>query len=139
MAPTLLPGDRISAVTRSSSLHTGDVVVFHPTNTSQGYPPGPEIKRIIGLPGERIASSGDTVLINGKPLAEPYLPLGQPFGAPIVTAVVPAGHYFVMGDNRADTEDSRYFGAIPSSSIIGVATAIVGPPSRAGPISGSSR
>ncbi len=139
MEPTLHSGDRVNAVTRYPVLHRGDVVVFDPPPGSYRSPvSGPEIKRIVGLPGETISSSGDTVFINGRPLSEPYLSPGQPLGSPIVTQVVPAGHYFVMGDNRDDTADSRYFGPIPARSVIGLVTTIVSPPSRAGPISGRS-
>ncbi len=136
MEPTLHPGDRISVVTRFAILHRGDVVVFNPpAGAFRGPPVGPLIKRIVGLPGETISSSGDTVFINDKPLSEPYLSPGQPLGTPIVTQRIPAGHYFVLGDNRADSADSRFFGAISARSVIGLATTIVSPPSRAGPIS----
>jgi signal peptidase I len=136
MWPTLLPGDRVSAVTSHAALQRGDLVVFDPPSGAFGSSPqGPEIKRIIGLPGETVSSSGDTVFVNDKPLSEPYLSPGRPLGSPIVTQVIPAGRYFVMGDNRTDTADSRFYGPIPARSVIGLVTAIVSPPSRAGPIS----
>jgi len=139
MEPTLHPGDRISVVTRYVVLHRGDVVVFSPpAGAFRGSPVGPLIKRIIGLQGETISSSGDTVFVNDEPLLEPYLSPGQPLVAPIVTQVIPAGHYFVLGDNRADSADSRFFGPISARSVIGLATTIVSPPSRFGPISDRS-
>jgi signal peptidase I len=144
MEPTLRPGDRIGVVTRYGVLRRGDVVVFYPpADSSQGAPLGsgfriPEIKRIIGLPGETVSASGATTFINGRPLSEPYLAPGALPGSPVVTQVIPAGHYFVMGDNRDDTADSRFYGPIPARSVIGVASTIVAPPSRAGPISGQS-
>jgi signal peptidase I len=137
MEPTLFPGDRISAINRSSPLQRGDVVVLDPPSSAyQGSSPGPEIKRIVGLPGETISSSDNTVFINGRSLTEPYLTSGAVLTAPIVTQVIPVGQYFVLGDNRADSADSRFFGPIPSASVVGIATTIVSPPSRAGPIAG---
>jgi signal peptidase I len=144
MEPTLRPGDRIRVVTRYAGLQRGDVVVFNPPpDSDQGAPLGPgfkipEIKRVIGLPGETISSSGDTIFINGRRLSERYLSPGALPGSPVVTQVIPAGHYFVMGDNRDDTADSRFYGPVPASSVIGVASTIVAPPSRAGPIPGRS-
>jgi len=136
MEPTLRPGDRVAATTARAPLHRGDIVVFTvPSGFFRGSPFGPSIKRIVGLPGETITSVGDTVLVNGRPLAETYLPPGQPLVAPIVAQTVPAGHYFVMGDNRGDSADSRYYGPIPAASVVAVARTIVAPPSRAGPIS----
>jgi signal peptidase I len=136
MAPTLRPGDRIRAVTGHAVLQRGDVVVFNsPSGVFPGSHAGPQIKRIIGLPGDTVSASGDTVFINGRPLSEPYLLPGQALGSPIVTQVIPAGRYFVMGDNRTNTADSRFYGPISGRSILAVATTIVSPPSRAGPIS----
>ena len=136
MEPTLRPGDRVGATTAHALLRRGDIVVFNvPSGFFQSSSIDPSIKRIVGLPGETISSVGDTVLVNGRPLAEPYLPPGQPLVAPIVTQTIPAGHYFVLGDNRGDSADSRYYGPIPATSVVAVARTIVAPPSRAGPIS----
>jgi signal peptidase I len=83
------------------------------------------VKRVIGLPGETVSSRGDVVLINGKPLAEPWLPdLKKVPGCfepslNIRTTVVPANSYFVLGDCRGDSSDSRVWGAVPASRIIG--------------------
>ncbi len=95
------------------------------------------VKRIIGLPGETISSSGTTVQINGVPLSEPYLEAADQPGPTIASQVIPPGEYFVLGDNRTNSLDSSYFGPIPSTSIIGTATRIVAPPSRAGLIPGT--
>jgi signal peptidase I len=133
MEPTLLIGDRVQAIASHATVRRGDVIVFNPPN-----PPIPsvpfQIKRVIGLPGETISSSGDTILINGRPLSEPYLSPSQTLGPSIATQVIAAGHYFVMGDNRTNSYDSRYYGPIPATSIDGIVTAIIAPPSRAGPI-----
>ncbi len=76
------------------------------------------IKRVIGLPGEMVSAHNGSVYINGEQLLEPYLPKGtvtSPFGP----VTVPKGDVFVMGDNRGDSYDSRYFGPIPLHTIIG--------------------
>jgi signal peptidase I len=91
---------------------------------------GPEVgdlvKRVVGLPGQTISSRGNTILINGHPQAEPYLPPGTLLGRPIQPPVhIAANHYFVLGDNRADSCDSRYWGTITGSSIVGRVVAII--------------
>ncbi len=133
MTPTLMPGDRILVDKLSSTIHRGDIVVFQNPPGDVGGPPT-LVKRVIGLPGERISSVGSQVLINGKPLAEPWLPplaricvepsehITQP-GSPPIT--IPAGHYFVMGDCRGDSDDSRYWGTVPGSLIVGKVDVII--------------
>lgn len=124
MIPTLLPGDRILVQKVGYSVQEGAIVVFH---TPPGYRPQdcggtPEtdlVKRVIGLPGETISSAGNTVYINGKPLPEPYLPQGQSLGAPIRQQKIPPGEYFVMGDNRPISCDSRVWGLVPARDIVG--------------------
>jgi signal peptidase I len=135
MYPTLQIGDRI-LVDRipglAHSIHRGDVIVFHKVPADQnGAGPEDLVKRVIGLPGETISSVGDTILINGKPLAEPWLHLSaispqgacaqDSFGIPTTfkTAPIPAGHYFVMGDCRGISDDSRFWGTVPTSAVIG--------------------
>ena len=107
----------------------GDVVVFK-------FPNEPErdfIKRVIGLPGDTLELKQKRVYINGQPLAEPYvhfmLPprtVGQEYAAPDVRdqfgpVTVPEDKYFVMGDNRDNSEDSRYWGYLPRDYIKGKA------------------
>lgn len=121
MLPTLQIGDRILVEKVDLDIHRGDIIVFR-------RPPGDLyledgatdlVKRVIGLPGETIWSEGNTVYIDGRPLPEPWLPPHTPLGPPIRRQVIPKGEYFVMGDNRADSYDSRYWGPIPKSLIIG--------------------
>lgn len=124
MVPALLVGDRIlvqKLFFSPSSLHTGDIVVFRgPTADSVCGSHEPDlVKRVIGLPGETIQSMGNTVYIDGKPLDEPWLPKGQQLGKSIPLETIPAGQYFMMGDNRPVSCDSRYWGTIPGSSMIG--------------------
>jgi signal peptidase I len=122
MEPTLMIGDRILVDKISYHLHPvhrGDIVVFA---TPPGEDAGPNVKdlvkRVIGLPGETISSAGGQVVINGKPLKEPWLPPGT-VTVGITTQKIPAGEYFVMGDNRSDSQDSRFFGPIHQSLIVG--------------------
>jgi signal peptidase I len=138
MLPTLQVGDRIVVDKLSYHLHDihrGDVVVFRrPPLERADY--SDLVKRVIGLPGDTIASVGGRVYIDGKPLAEPWLPRPEPVTTPSPVPeafslnhpyTVPAGEYFVMGDNRTDSEDSRYFGPIPASLVVGKMAFVVWP------------
>lgn len=134
MEPTLEIGDRILVDKLSYHLHgvgRGDIIVFKTPRAEAGKcagPPVPDlVKRVIGLPGEEISSQGNTVLINGKPLAEPWLPSHDPLGQPITPTRIPAGKYFVMGDNRANSCDSRDWGLVSRSSIVGRVVAVFWP------------
>jgi signal peptidase I len=124
MIPTLQIGDRIlvqKLFFSPSHVHAGEIVVFHgpAADVVCGSPQSILVKRVIGLPGQTISSEGNTVLINGKPLSEPWLPVGTQLGRSIQKQVIPQGHYFMMGDNRSISCDSRYWGTIPGSSMIG--------------------
>ena len=112
-----------------------DIIVFH-TKDKKDY-----IKRIIGLPGDRIEYKNDTLYINGKAYKEPYLdeykkqnksglPLTESFtlkDTPIGRSTVPEGYLFVMGDNRRNSKDSRHIGAIPMDDVVGQANIICWP------------
>jgi signal peptidase I len=131
MYPTLQVGDRILVQKIAFSLPRGAIVVFqHPKLDTSGPLNEDLVKRVIGLPGETISSRGNTVYINGKPLSEPWLPKDTQLGGQIVDVpgcathvtrgcVIPKGEYFMMGDNRSDSDDSRTWGPIPSSTFIG--------------------
>lgn len=123
MEPTLMVGDRMLVLKFDiGAIHRGEIIVFH-------RPPGDHldptdedlVKRVIGLPGETIYSKGNTVYIDGKPIAEPWLPKGEPLGRPIPFLRIPRNEYFVMGDNRPVSYDSRYWTPhfVPRSDIIG--------------------
>ena len=85
----------------------------------------------ITVRGDGFTSSGNTVLVNGKALKEPWTYF-HTLSPPITKFKVPANSYFVMGDNRANSCDSRFWGAVPRSDIIGKAFFRIWPPSRIG-------
>jgi signal peptidase I len=130
MVPTLGVHDRILVQKAFFTWHDvreGNIVVFrHP---SLDHCPGPAdgdlVKRVIALPGQTIYSSGNSIYVNGRLLAEPYLPRHDPLGPPIPDASsqhpyrVPPGEFYLLGDNRAISCDSRYWGPIKGSSIVG--------------------
>lgn len=99
----------------------GDIVVFDPPpQWAQGEPGTPFIKRIIGVGGDTIEIKDSRVYVNGVPLEEPYIFDGQPTTATDQARwIVPAGEYFVMGDHRENSADSRIFGPIPRTAVIG--------------------
>jgi signal peptidase I len=134
MVPTLGVYDRILVQKAFFTWHDvreGDIVVFThpPLGQCGGVPAGDLVKRVIALPGQTIYSSGNTIYINGQPLAEPYLPADDPLGLPIAGSQlpyrVPSGEFYVLGDNRADSCDSRYWGPVKGSSIAGKAIAVI--------------
>jgi signal peptidase I len=129
MVPTLGVYDRILVQRAFFNWHDvreGQIVVFtEPPADHCGGPPGDLVKRVIALPGQTIYSSGNSIYIDGKLLAEPYLPKNDPLGPAIPDASrqhpyrVPPGDFYLMGDNRAISCDSRYWGPITGSSIVG--------------------
>lgn len=120
MAPTLKVNDRVLVNKLSYDLHDvhrGDLVVFE-SPPNEGSQTKDLIKRVIGLPGETVESRDGHILINGQVLAEPYLGPDVTTG-PLEKITVPPEHLWVMGDNRPNSRDSRFFGAIPESLVIG--------------------
>ncbi len=90
------------------------------------------IKRVIGLPGDTVEGREGAVWVNGQRLVEPYLKEPDAPIAPFGPVVVPEGQLFVMGDNRAASQDSRYFGPIPEEDVVGNAFVIIWPPGNWG-------
>ena len=127
MTPTLQIGDRIIVIKRGYSIQRGDILVFkRPPGDTLDPTINDLVKRVIGLPGETIWSSHGIVYVDGKALREPWLPAHDPLGAtPITRQTIPAGEYFMMGDNRAFSYDSRYWGPIPRSLVVGKVIVIV--------------
>jgi signal peptidase I len=156
MEPTLDIGQRVlvdRVTNHFSDFHRGDIVVFKPPKgadtdecgvshpATQPCPtPTPEksdtnfIKRIVGLPGDRLKVINGRVVINGKQLEEPYI-------RPSTTCdlcqepreiTIPPGSFFMMGDNRGQSADSREWGPVPKKWIIGKAFFTYWPPGRIG-------
>jgi signal peptidase I len=115
MLPSLEIGDHIIVTPyRLSSPRRGDVIVFRaPGNASQLL-----VKRVIGLPGDVIDSRIGRVRVGERTLSEPYL-FRQAASGTISAQVVPADSFFVMGDNRDDSVDSRRWGTLPASLVLG--------------------
>ena len=162
MVPTLQVGQRVlvnRVGTHFGDPKVGDILVFHPPAGAESAgvnqcgeepkpgaacdKPTPEradvnfIKRLVGAPGDTIAVRNGRVIRNGKPTKEPFISdtcvddagAGCNFRTPIT---VPPGHYFMMGDNRGESDDSRFWGPVPKSWIIGEAFATYWPPKRIG-------
>jgi signal peptidase I len=145
MLPTLEVGQWVKAdlaAYRSRSPRVGDIVVFHPPTAAQtsdcadaGRDPAAAcagagtaqdtattfLKRIVAGPGDRVAILGGHVLRNGHPAAERFTKrCGQGTGCDFPKAItVPAGDYYLLGDNRGESDDSRFWGAVPAEWIIG--------------------
>jgi len=149
MTPQLEVNDRVVVSKLAYDLHDprrGDIVVF---DAPPGLPAPPDhasapirfirhlfqpstqeyIKRVVALPGERVEGRQGRILVDGKRLVEPYLPPGTST-ATFAPTVVPAGRLWVMGDNRSNSEDSRVFGPIRRSTVVGRAVVRVWPVQR---------
>ncbi len=120
MMPGLADHERIfinKFVYRFEAIERGDVVVFrYPGDPSKNY-----IKRIVGVPGDQIEILRGTVLVNGNRLAEPYVPAQFRDERSMSEIVVPKGSYFVLGDHRNLSSDSRDFGVVQRDAIFGKA------------------
>ncbi|HEJ1529041.1 TPA: signal peptidase I, partial [Pseudomonas aeruginosa] len=80
------------------------------------------VKRIAGIPGDRVRIDGGRLYVNERPVTEPYLAqqaLRQPDSLRMAQRTVPAGHYFMLGDNRDNSNDSRYWGYVPRADLVG--------------------
>ena len=158
MVPTLQVGQRVlvnRVSGRLSDPDVGDIVVFHPpagaeqdNMCGEGQPPEGEacdkptpqradvnfIKRVVAGPGDRLSIRNGHVILNGKPQKESFIaPCGGGEGCDFPrTITIPADHYFMMGDNRGSSDDSRFWGPVPRKWIIGPAFATYWPPKRIG-------
>jgi len=154
MLPQLQIDDRVVVSKVAYKLHDprrGDIVVFDaPGGEPKDDSPLPErvvrsviqsiglsppstdeyIKRVVALPGERVEAAGGKVLVDGRELIEPYLPAGMTT-RDFVAVIVPPDTVYVMGDNRANSADSRIFGPVPQDTVVGRAFARVWPLSHA--------
>jgi signal peptidase I len=127
MASTIQPGevvlvDRVSA---ASSVQRGEIIVFYPPNNSSV----PYIKRVIGLAGDHVSIVNGVVSVNGVQLDESYLAPNTVTQASVLDfeETVPAGSVFVLGDDRSESWDSRSYGPVPLSSVVGRAWAVLSP------------
>ena len=145
MVPTLKYGDRVLVnkfIYRFTEPERGDVVVFKSVEGGR-LPPeenpigrligffrndGPDraprqdlIKRVVGVPGDEISVRGGRLFVNGEPQREPYVNKKYPDRSFYAPTTVPEGHVFAMGDNRANSQDSRIFGPVPKENIEGEA------------------
>ncbi len=162
MVPTLQIGQRVlvnRVGTHFGDPKVGDILVFHPPSGAEQSPPdqcgerppsnapcdkptGKKasvnfIKRVVGVPGDTISIRSGRVIRNGKPTSEPFISstCADNTGAGCTftkTITVPPGHYFMMGDNRGESDDSRFWGPVPKAWIIGNAFATYWPPKRIG-------
>jgi signal peptidase I len=126
MENTLMPDQYVlvdKITPRFNDYKSGDIVVFNPPSTWGNDPSGtPYIKRVIAVAGDTIDIHDGHVFVDGKQLSEPYVYEGQatvPLDPAKHTWTLTAGQLFVMGDHRSDSQDSRAFGPIDKSSVIG--------------------
>jgi signal peptidase I len=128
MEPTLLPHDRVLVnkfIYRFREPYRGDVIVLrYPRDPGKNY-----IKRIVGLPGDRVEIKNGHLIINGLPVDEVYLS-GQVSVPDYPPDTIPPDSFFVLGDNRNNSEDSRAFGFLKRGQIVGQAVMIYWPPNR---------
>jgi signal peptidase I len=165
MVPTLAIGQRVLTNRLVSKPGLGDIVVFHPPAGADSDPPlcgvpnegqNPEggglypqacgvskpqestqtfIKRVVGMPGDRISILNGHVIRNGTQEKDSYIAQCSVGGDGCNfrgTITIPPGEYFMMGDNRGDSDDSRYWGPVPAKWLIGVAFFTYWPPDRVG-------
>src|SRR5215212_877524 len=131
MIPTLEIGDRVLVnkfIYRFTEPERGDIIVFENVDRAdEGL-----IKRVVGLPGDKVAVKGGKLYVNGEPQKEPYTNKKLPDRSFYAKTKVPKNHVFVMGDNRANSADSRVFGPLPEQNIEGEAFLRFWPPGRIG-------
>jgi signal peptidase I len=159
MVPTLQTRQRILVNRLATHPGVGDIVVFHPPagadndagpqcgdpeqgpghaqpcdHPTRGVSSQTFVKRVVGLPGDRLEISHGDVYRNGVKETGSYIqPCPDPSSCTFLqTVTVPKGDYYMMGDNRGDSDDSRYWGPVPQSWIIGTAFLTYWPPSRIG-------
>lgn len=124
MAPHIASGEFVLINTvayRVQAPQRGDIIAFH----HDGPTPETFIKRIVGLPGDTVRIDRGTVYVNGAALTEPYVRYPDDRTFPQVT--VPADSLYVLGDNRADSDDSRFWGFVAEREVLGKAVAGIWP------------
>jgi signal peptidase I len=137
MAPLLSDQERIfinKFVYRFEPIERGDVVVFwYPLDRSKSF-----IKRVVGLPGEMVEIRSGRLYVNGVELAEPYVPASYLDASKYPAMIIPPDEYFVMGDHRDSSNDSRVFGPVPRPFIYGKAVFAYWPVDHFGSLTSTS-
>jgi signal peptidase I len=137
MSPTLAPGERlIVRPAGDAEVHRGDLVAIDMNAYAQPRGEGISVVRVVGVAGDTVACCTDEHLsVNGKPITEPYVTPGYE-GLFVFSATVPEGTIFVEGDNRGNSDDSRFSGPVPRSGVVGfvVATGTVVTPRPLAPV-----
>jgi len=133
MQPRLVDQERIFVnrfIYRFADIHRGDIVVFwYPRDTSKSF-----IKRVLAVPGDEVEIRYGSVFVNGEKVSEPYLKPEFRDHDSYRKVVVPDGRYFVLGDHRNSSNDSRNWGFVPRDLIYGKAIFRYWPMSRLGPV-----
>ena len=133
MQPRLVDQERIFVnrfIYRFSDIQRGDIVVFwYPKDRSKSF-----IKRVLAVPGDEVEIRRGSVYVNGARIEEPYLNPEFRDRDSLGTRSVPLGHYFVLGDHRSSSNDSRNWGFVPRELIYGKAVFRYWPIQRAGPV-----
>lgn len=135
MEDTLTAGDRVLVNKMgydADKVSRGDVLVFSRPPSLVAGPDDPKdlIKRVIGLPGDELQTKDGSVYVNGRKLEEPYVASGAISNGLENPIVVPEGQFFMMGDNRQDSADSRVFGPIDAETVTGRAFMVMWPIGR---------
>jgi signal peptidase I len=141
MEPLLRPGDRVLVLTAgqgAEQVHRGDVVVFDGSGLFTGDGSRDYVKRVVGLPGERVTccDGAGRITVDGRPLAEPYILPGDVPSEMRFDVLVPDGRLWLMGDHRSESADSRAHlgdpggGMVPVNRVVGRAVSVIWPPSR---------
>ena len=134
MEPELQIGDRLLVSKLSYRIgdpSPGDVVVFRTPDQMRDPQTAELVKRVVAVGGQSVGAVDGRLIIDGTPIHEDYLATDV-YTSDFGPVPVPAGYVFVMGDNRFSSQDSRYFGPIPESEIIGRAFTRFWPPARLG-------
>ena len=139
MRPTLLEGDKLFVnkfIYRFHPPQRGDIIVFkYPVDPKKDF-----IKRLVGLPGEEVEIRDGKIFVNGQVLTDPnsfgkfYYYKHDPYGGPQDKIHVPENAYYALGDNSANSQDSRFWGFIPAKNLLGKAIFRWWPPRRIGRI-----
>jgi signal peptidase I len=125
MVPTLKPGDQALVNKLAGEPHRGDLIAFHAPRTGEIL-----LKRVVATGGQRVGIEDGVLVVDGRRQHEPYTDPDAIDSVYFGPVTVPRGAVFVMGDNRANSEDSREFGPVAQDRVIGRAAAIVWPPGR---------